>query len=176
MQRALGEPERGGVEGICVIAPFAEARPGAAQIEHGVVAHGGRVAERCAGVAAVVVTGRDQESVDLSFAGGVRRAESPVVAIFSPLVPIAAQEQTVGVVDAVVDLGDKAVVIVRAELIGEIVGNDAGTVREGIEGGVILGYGVDAGGIDDVAGKRLARVRAAAGGEGIVDDAGERTG
>src|SRR5204862_6926400 len=84
-----GEAERGGIEAVAVVAPFAEPRPGAAHVEGHRAADERGVAERGAGVAAVVEAVDDQDVVALLVSGGVRRAERPVVAVLAALVPIA---------------------------------------------------------------------------------------
>jgi len=78
-------------------------RPGAADVDGERAADDRGVAERRAGVAAVVESAGDQEVVDLSLARGVARAESPVVAILLALVPVAGEKEAIRVVEDVIE-------------------------------------------------------------------------
>ena len=68
---------------------------------------------------------------------------------------------------------DEAVVVVRAELIGEVVRRRAGTVRQRIQCQVVARHHVDALVGDEVIREPLPRIGAARGGERIVDGAVE---
>ena len=109
------------VECIGDVAPFAESRPGAADVEHERISNHRCVAEGCSGVASVVEAAGDEEIFDCALAGGIRCAERPVVAIFAAFVPVTAQEKFVRLIEIVIDTCDEAVVVVRTQLIRKVI-------------------------------------------------------